>query len=92
MVPAENKAKRLSSVHHTTKTIHHQKTIQANWAQIRAADLFIFFRNLALLVTRYHGQLSCTISEKTYDPILRKFCDGWSDKRTEKDRLARVIS
>ena len=54
--------------------------------------LFIFFRNLALLVTRYHGQLSCTIPEKTYDPILRKFCDGWSDKRTEKDRLARVIS
>ena len=33
----------------------------------------IFFKNLALSVTRYHGQLSsCTISEKTNDPILRK--------------------
>ena len=35
-------------------------------------------------VTRYHGQLSsCTISEKTNDPILRKLSDG----RTETDRL-----
>ena len=31
-------------------------------------------------VTRYHGQLSsCTISEKTNDPILRKL----SERRTE---------
>ena len=33
----------------------------------------IFFKNLALSVTRYHVQLSsCTTSEKTDDPILRK--------------------
>ena len=31
-----------------------------------------FLKNLALSVTKYHGQLSsCTISEKTIDPILR---------------------
>ena len=33
----------------------------------------IFFKNLAPSVTRYHVQLSsCTTSEKTNDPILRK--------------------
>ena len=33
-------------------------------------------KNLASSVTRYHGQLSsCTIPEKTNDPILRKFSD-----------------
>ena len=32
-------------------------------------------------VTRFHGQLSsCTISGKTYDPILRKFSNAWADK------------
>ena len=48
---------------------------------------FFFFKNLASSVTRYHGQLSsCTISEKTNDPILRKLSDvrtdGWTDRRT----------
>ena len=39
-----------------------------------------FFKILALSVTRYHGQLlSCTISEKTKDPILRKLSDGRID-------------
>ena len=39
---------------------------------------FFFFKNLP--VTRYHGQLSsCTILEKTKDPILRKL----EDRRTE---------
>ena len=33
-------------------------------------------KNLASSVTRYHSQLSsCTISEKTNDPILRKLSD-----------------
>ena len=37
----------------------------------------IFFMNLASSVPKYHGQLSsCTISEKTTDPILRKVSDG----------------
>ena len=41
---------------------------------------FFFFKNLALSTTRYHGQLSsCTISEKTNDPILRKLSDGRND-------------
>ena len=46
-----------------------------------------FFQKLALSVNRYRGQLSsCTISEKTDDPILIKFSDGQTDRRT------RVIS
>ena len=41
-------------------------------------------------VTRYHGQVSsCTISEQTSNPILRKFCDGRTDGQT--DRRTRVI-
>ena len=44
--------------------------ILARLAQIRATNNL--FKNLALSVTRYYGQLSlCTISEKTKDPILR---------------------
>ena len=36
-----------------------------------------FFQNLAPSVTRFHGHLwSCTILEKTDDPILRKLSDG----------------
>ena len=43
---------------------------------------FFFFKNLASSVTRYHGQLSsCTISEKTNGPILRKLSDGRKDGR-----------
>ena len=46
------------------------------WAQIWATKFF-FLKNLAYSITRYQGQLSsCTISEKTNDPILRKLCDG----------------
>ena len=42
-------------------------------------------KNLAPSVTRYHNQLSSsTISEKTNDPVLRKFCDGRKDG--QKDR------
>ena len=37
------------------------------------------FRNLALSVNKYYGTLSsCIISEKTNNPILRKFSDGRS--------------
>ena len=43
-----------------------------------------FFKNLALSVTRYHGQVSsCTISEKTSDSILRKSSDRRTDGRTD---------
>ena len=49
-----------------------------------------FFKNLALSLLRYHGQLSCTISEKANDSILRNLSDGQTDRRTE--RRARVIS
>ena len=59
--------------------------ILAHLAQIWAAN---FFKNLALSVTRYHGQLSsCTISEKSNDPTLRKLSgrqmDRLTDRRTE---------
>ena len=56
---------------------------------------FFFFKNLAPSVTRYYGQLSsCKISEKTNDPILRKFSDGWADRWTDRmiDRRTKVIS
>ena len=34
---------------------------------------------------RYHGQLSsCTISEKTNGPILRKLSDGQMDGQTDE--------
>ena len=56
--------------------------ILARLAQIWATKFF--FKNLASSVTRYHAQLSsCTISEKTSDPILRKFSDRWMDGRTD---------
>ena len=52
---------------------------------------FFFFKNLASLVTRYHGQLSSrAISEKSNDPILRKFSDGRTDG--QMDGWTRVIS
>ena len=47
---------------------------------------FFEFFFQALSVTRYHGQLSsCTISEKTNDPILRKLSGGRTDGQTETD-------
>ena len=56
----------------------------ARWARIWAANFF-FFKNLALSVTRYHGQLSsCTKSEKSNDPFLRKLSDGQTDGRTDR--------
>ena len=42
-----------------------------------------FFKNLAPSATRYHGHLSsCTISEKSNDPILRKLREGRTDRPT----------
>ena len=47
-----------------------------------------FLKSLAPLVTRYYGQLSsCTISEKTNDPILRKLSDGWTDRWTTDGQM-----
>ena len=44
-----------------------------------------FFKNLPLSVTRYHGQLpSCRISEKTNDPILRKFSDRQTGRQADR--------
>ena len=46
---------------------------------------FFLDKNLTSYVTRYYGQLSsCTISEKTNDPILKKFSDGRTDGRTDR--------
>ena len=45
-------------------------------------ELYFFFKNLASLVTRYHGHLSSyAMSEKTNGPILRKFSDGRTDRQ-----------
>ena len=50
-----------------------------------------YFQNLALSVTRYHGQLSSyTISEKNNNSIFRKLSDRWMDGQT--DGRGRVIS
>ena len=44
-----------------------------------------FYKNLALSVTRYHGLLlSCTISGKTNDLILRKFSDRQTDRQMDE--------
>ena len=52
-----------------------------------------YFFNLASSVTRYPGQLSaCKISEKTKDPILRKFSDGWMDTQTDESDFDRTQS
>ena len=42
-----------------------------------------FFKNLASSVTRYGQLSSCTISEKTNDPILKKFNDGRTDRQID---------
>ena len=56
--------------------------IFAHLTQIRATNFF--FKILAPSDTRYHCQLSsCTVSEKTNDPILRKLSDGQTDGRTD---------
>ena len=56
--------------------------ILTHLTQIRAVNFF--FKNLASSVTKYHGQLSsCTISEKTNDPILRKL-DGQTDGQMDE--------
>ena len=53
-------------------------------AQILATNFF-FFKNLAPSVTSYHGQLlSCTLSEKTNDLILRKLSGGRTDGQTDE--------
>ena len=61
-------------------------TILVHLAEIRAANLFIyFFQKSGSSVTRYHGQLSsCTISEKINDPVLRKLSDVRTDGQTDE--------
>ena len=53
---------------------------------------FFFFKNLASIVTRYHGRLSsCTISEKTNDLILRRLSNGRTDGRTDRRTDGRTV-
>ena len=52
--------------------------------------VYFFFKYLVSSDTRNYGQLSCTISEKTNDPILRKLSDGRTGGRTnQSDFIAR---
>ena len=44
----------------------------------------VLFKNLASSVSRYHGQLSCTISEKANDPFLRKLSGRRTEGQTER--------
>ena len=53
--------------------------ILAYLAQIWAATVF-FKKSGFVSVPKYHGQLSsCTTLEKSNDPILRKYSDGWTN-------------
>ena len=46
---------------------------------------FFFKKNLTPSLTRCYGQLSsCTVSEGTNDPILRKLSDGQKDGQTDR--------
>ena len=61
--------------------------ILARLAQIWAAKVvaLFFFKSLTSSFTRYYRQLSsCTISEKTNDPILRKLSNRWRDQGTDR--------
>ena len=52
------------------------------WPKFRPPKYF--FKNLASLITSYHVQLpSCTISEKSNDPILRKVSGRQTDGQTD---------
>ena len=60
--------------------------ILAHLAQIWGTKFFLKISGSE--VTRYHGQLSsCTISEKSNDPMLKKLSDGrtdgWTDGQTD---------
>ena len=56
-----------------------------------------FFKNLASPVTRYHGQhgqlSSCSLSEKTNNPILRKLWlkDGRTNRQMDKSDFYRTL-
>ena len=63
--------------------------ILAHLPQIRVAK--IFNKDLASSVTRYHGQLSLCMSEKTNDPISRKLSDGRTDRETDVSDFIRRI-
>ena len=81
---------------HKKKQENSGKTHFGLWAWFRPigpkfcpSSFFFFFfsKNLASSVISYHHQLSsCTISEKTNDPILRKFSDGKMDRWTDRQR------
>ena len=61
-------------------------------AQIRAAN-FLIKRHLVLPLIRYGQLSSCTISEKTNDPILRKLGGGRTDGQTdESDFIGRCTT
>ena len=56
--------------------------ILAHLTQIRTAIFFfskIWFRQSLDIMTA----ISCTISDKNNDPILRKLSDGWTDESDE---------
>ena len=56
------------------------------------SDCHSFSQKSGFVITRYNGQLSsCTLSEKTNDPMLRKLSDGQTDRQQtdESDFIGR---
>ena len=49
-----------------------------------------FFKNVFSSVTRYHGQLSRTIPEKTIDPILREVSDREMEGLTDQQEVRQM--
>ena len=49
---------------------------------------FFLIQKSDFVKTRYHGLLSsCRTTEKTNGPILRKFSNRWTDRRTDESDL-----
>ena len=76
MVPAGNKAKRLSSVNHITKTIHHHSCSLVDCLQ---RDISIIIRRHMPVNNKkcYHAQYSayCTFCSLVNSPLLRTSVD-----------------
>ena len=53
MVPAGNKAKRFSSVNHTTKTIHHQYLLKNSPHELKGGTYFTIFISVQQVLSAY---------------------------------------
>ena len=72
MVPAGNKAKRLSSVNHTTKTIHHHQTT-FSW-YLKSYLLFWLTSNVAVPIFTSRWSSWQNISSLAFLSLLKQLC------------------